>query len=90
MDLGVDDVQEASDVVEVYLKPESLKETRENIEKMGFKVLSEEMTMEPLNIIEIKEPQKAERVLKFTESLEEHDDVQKVYANFDIPDEILK
>ncbi len=90
MDLGVDDVQEASDAVEVYLKPESLKDIKQKIEGMGFKILSEEMIMEPLNSLEIKEPQKAGRVLKFTEALEDHDDVQKVYANFDIPNEILK
>ncbi len=90
MDLRVDDVQEASDAVEVYFKPESLKDVKDNIEGMGFKILSEEMIMEPINSVEIKEPQKAERVLKFTEALGEHDDVQKIYANFDISDELLK
>ena len=89
MDLEVDDVQEVNDAIEIYAKPELLRETRKKVEQMGFKVLSGEMVMEPLSQIKIKEPQKAERVLKFTEALEEHDDVQKVYVNFDIPDEIL-
>jgi len=84
MDLEVDDVQEASDAIEVYTKPELLRETRKKVEQMGFKVLSEEMIMEPLTPVEIKEPQKVEKVLKFIETLEEHDDVQKVYANFEI------
>lgn len=88
MDLEVDDVQEASDVIEVYTKPELLRETRKKIEQMGFKVLSEEMIMESLNQVQIKEPQKVEKVLKFIEALEEHEDVQKVYANFDVPEEI--
>jgi YebC/PmpR family DNA-binding regulatory protein len=90
MDLEVDDIQEANDAVEVYVKPESLKETKNKIENMNFRILSEDMTMMPLNNIEIKNLQKAEKILKFTESLEEHDDVQKVYANFVIPDEIFK
>jgi YebC/PmpR family DNA-binding regulatory protein len=89
MDLEVEDVQEAIDAIEVYVKPEQLRETRNKIEQLGFKVLSEELTMEAINEVQINDLQKAEKILKFTESLEEHDDVQKVYANFNIADEIL-
>jgi transcriptional/translational regulatory protein YebC/TACO1 len=45
--------------------------------------------MRPKNIVEIKEPQQATKVLNFMNNLQEHDDVQKVFANFDIPDEVL-
>jgi len=89
IDLGVEEVEEASDALEVYIKPEQTHELRLKIEGLGFKVLSEEIIMQPINWVKIEEKSKAEKVLKFMESLEEHDDVQKVYANFDISPEIL-
>ena len=89
MDLDLDDVQEVSDAIEVYSKLGSLRETRDKIEKMGFEILSTEAIMEALTPIGIKELSKAERVLKFIETLEEHDDVQKVHVNFNISDEVL-
>ena len=90
MDLGVEDIQEVSDAIEIYVKPEELKQIRNKVEQLGFEVLSEELTMMALNEIKIQDSLKAEKVLRFTESLEEHDDVQKVYANFNINDEILE
>ncbi len=89
IDLGAEDVEEATDVIEVYVKPETTREMRKKIEDLGFKVLSEELIMQPSNWVKIENKEKAEKVLKFMENLEEHDDVQKVYANFDIPQEIL-
>jgi YebC/PmpR family DNA-binding regulatory protein len=89
IDQGAEEVEEVSDVVEVYTKPEATRQMREKIETLGFKVLSEELIMQPVNSVRIEDKAKAEKVLKFMENLEEHDDVQKVYANFDIPDEIL-
>lgn len=90
IDLGAEEVEEASDVIEIYIKPEQTHEMRNKIERAGFKVLSEELIMQPVNWVKIEEKSKAEKVLKFMEGLEEHDDVQKVYANFDIPDEVFK
>ena len=90
IDQGAEDVEEASDAVEVYTKPEATRQMREKIEGLDFKVLSEELIMQPVSPVRIEDKAKAEKVLKFMENLEEHDDVQKVYANFDIPDEILK
>lgn len=90
IDLGAEEVEEASDVIEIYIKPEQTHEMRNKIGGAGFKVLSEELIMQPVNWVKIEEKNKAEKVLKFMEGLEEHDDVQKVYANFDIPDEVFK
>ena len=89
MDIEVEDVEQATDVIEVYTKPEQLREVRKKIESIGFKVLSEELMMKPLNEVKIEDKGKAEKVLKFMNTLEEHGDVQKVYANFDIPQDIL-
>jgi transcriptional/translational regulatory protein YebC/TACO1 len=46
--------------------------------------------MKPKNLVKITEKQKAVKVLNFMDKLQDHDDVQKVHANFDIPDEVLK
>lgn len=90
MDLEVEDIQEASDVIEIYTKPEHTREIRNKIEALNFKVLSEELIMKPLAEVKIVDLTKAEKIFKFMEILEEHDDVQKVFSNFDIADEILK
>ncbi len=90
MDVGVEDVEEARDDIEVYTSPEKLREMRNKIESEGFKVLSEELTMKPLSEVKIEDVNKAQQILKFMSNLENHNDVQKVYSNFDIPEEILK
>jgi len=89
IDLGAEDVEEASDAIEVYTTPEKLKDLEEKIKSSGFEVKSGEITMKPVTPAVISDSQKAQRVLRFMESLENHDDVQKIYANFDIPNEIL-
>ncbi|MBM3205404.1 YebC/PmpR family DNA-binding transcriptional regulator [Candidatus Shapirobacteria bacterium] len=89
MDLGVEDVQEVKDAIEIYTPPEKLREIKNKVEQLNFKVIGEELMMLPTTTISLETRSKAEKVLKFMESLEEHDDVQKVYANFDIDDEIL-
>jgi len=90
MDMGVDDVEEAVDVIEVYTELGKLREARDKIEKEGFRVLSEELIMKPLNELKIEDKNEIKQVLKFISNLESHDDVQKVFSNFDIPEEILK
>lgn len=89
MDLGPDEVEEQVDALEVWTKTEDLSRVKQQIEKSGFKVLSAELMMQPTSFVSVTDPEKAKSVLKFMEALEEHEDVQKVYANFDIPDEIV-
>lgn len=48
------------------------------------------MTMLPQNTVEINNPDEVKRILNLMEALEENDDVQNVYANFDIPDELIE
>lgn len=89
IDLGAEDVEEATDAIEVFTNPSQLSQLKEKIEKNNFKVKSAEIIMEPQTPVTIDDPEKAKKVLQFMENLEEHDDVQKVYANFDIPNKIL-
>lgn len=89
IDAGAQDVEEAGGVVEVYTKPEELNSVKEKLTAAGLKVESIELTQKPRTIVAVSDPQTAQKVLSFMEKLENLDDVQKVYANFDIPDELL-
>jgi YebC/PmpR family DNA-binding regulatory protein len=89
IDLGAEDVEEATDAIEVYTSPENLKDIEEKIKNSSFEVKSAEIIMKPVTPVVISDPQKAQKVLRFMDNLENHDDVQKIYANFDIPNEIL-
>jgi YebC/PmpR family DNA-binding regulatory protein len=82
IDLGVDDIKESEDGLEVFVNPEHLKDIRKKIEDSGFNIITMELKMEPKNYVEIEDPDHIEKITKFLESLEDHDDVQKVYSNF--------
>ncbi len=90
IDLGVEDVEEGDDEIEIYVKPEQLEEMKQKIQQAGYKLKSWELAMKPKNLVEITDKQKAAKVLNFMEKLQDHDDVQKVSANFDIPDDVLE
>lgn len=62
----------------------------ENLEKAGFKPTSAELTRLPENSVDITDAQTATQILKLMDKLEEHDDVQNVYSNFDIDDEVME
>ncbi|MGW8161413.1 MAG: YebC/PmpR family DNA-binding transcriptional regulator, partial [Desulfobulbales bacterium] len=62
---------------------------REDLEAAGVKLIEATVAMVPKNTVDITDEKTAKQILKLLESLEEHDDVQNVYANFDIPDEIM-
>jgi YebC/PmpR family DNA-binding regulatory protein len=84
IDFGAEDVEEAEDAIEVFTRPGKLEEVAGKIQAAGFTIQTKELFMRPKNLIEIKDKEKGEKVVKFMETLEEHDDVQKVFANFDL------
>jgi YebC/PmpR family DNA-binding regulatory protein len=88
IDAGADDVDSSGEQVEVYTKPHDLEAVRRNIEAAGIKIESAELTMTPKNTVELDEA-KARQALRLVELLEDQDDVQRVTANFDIPEAIL-
>jgi YebC/PmpR family DNA-binding regulatory protein len=88
LDSGADDVREAAGDWEVVTQPEVFYGVRAAVEAAGIQVLSAEVTMLPHNTVPVDGPE-AKAVLRLVEMLEDHDDVQAVYANFDIPDEVL-
>jgi len=89
LDAGADDVRTEEDVFEVYASPGDLGRVVEALESAGIKTLSSEITMTPASTTRV-EGKEAQQVLRLMDLLEEHDDVQNVHANFDIPDEVLE
>lgn len=86
LDSGADDFKVEEDSYEIFTEPGDLQTLLEALEKEGIKVALAEVTMVPQNTIKL-EGEKAEQVMRLMETLEEHDDVQNAYANFDIDEE---
>jgi YebC/PmpR family DNA-binding regulatory protein len=89
-DAGAEDVREEGSSYEVTCAPEDLHAVRESLEAAGIGVSEAQATMLPKTTIEIEDEATAKKVLKLIDSLEDNDDVQDVYANFDIPERILE
>jgi YebC/PmpR family DNA-binding regulatory protein len=89
-DGGADDVSRDGSSFQVEAQPENLTAVREAIEGAGISVQSAEITMVPKTTVELEDEGAAKKVLRLIDSLEENDDVQDVYANFDIPERVLE
>lgn len=90
IDLGASDVEEAINAIEVYTEPDKLEELKTELQKVGFNPVSFEIIMKPKTTVVINDIAAAEKVVNFVEKLEELPDVQKIYSNFDISEEIAK
>ena len=90
IEAGAQDLEEAVDVILVYSKPDELNQIREKLVQGGFSIVESELTFKPVSTIPINSSAEASRLLSFLEKLEGNESVQRVFANFDIPDEILK
>jgi YebC/PmpR family DNA-binding regulatory protein len=88
IDLGAEDIQEKDELIEIYCPPTSLSSLREGLEELGIPIERAESTMVPQNTVHL-EGKEAERLLRFLNRLDDQEDVQEVYANFDIPDEVF-
>jgi YebC/PmpR family DNA-binding regulatory protein len=86
---GAEDVREEGDLYGIVTGPEDFEQVREGLQKANVSIVTAQVTMVPKNTVELGEKH-AEQTLKLTEELEDHDDVQNVSANFDIPDELLE
>ena len=89
LDAGAADMRRADSVFEVTAAPQDLENVRRTLEGRGVPIQSAEVTYVPQSTIRL-EGKDAQQVLRLVEGLEELDDVQTVYANFDIPDEVLE
>ncbi|MHB1208535.1 MAG: YebC/PmpR family DNA-binding transcriptional regulator [Acidimicrobiales bacterium] len=73
----------------VTTEPHEVGAVRDALEGFGVKVLSADLTLVAQNLIAVSDEPEAKKILRLMEAIDDHDDVQNVYANFDIPDEIL-
>ena len=89
IDAGAEDVRIDGELLEVLASPSDLSDVRGALEEAGVEVQSAELSMEPKNTVEIGEKEAAS-LLRLIETLDDHDDVDQVHANFDIADEILE
>jgi YebC/PmpR family DNA-binding regulatory protein len=87
---GADDVALDGSSYQVLTAPENLSAVREAIESAGFTIDSAELTMLPKTTVEVADESDAKKVLRLMDQLEDNDDVQDVYANFDIPEQVLE
>jgi YebC/PmpR family DNA-binding regulatory protein len=88
VDAGAEDLRVSEETIEVVTPPESLKAVRDALTVAGMAIESNELTQVPKSTIAL-DGADAKRVLRLIDTLEELDDVQDVYANFDIPDDVL-
>jgi YebC/PmpR family DNA-binding regulatory protein len=87
---GADDVALDGSQYQIVAEPAALTSVRESIEGVGFTVDSAELTMVPKTTVEVADETTAKKVLRLIDQLEENDDVQDVFANFDIPEPVLE
>ena len=90
LEAGADDLEANGEGYSVFSEPANMTEVREALEEAGYVIEGSEIDNLPKNTVPIQEKEEAEKLLRFLETLEDHDDVQNVYANFDIPDEIME
>jgi YebC/PmpR family DNA-binding regulatory protein len=89
LEAGATDLKRTDKIFEVTTAPADVEAVREALEKARVPVLSAEVTFVPQSTVRV-EGKEAPAVLKLIEALEELDDVQAVYANYDIPDEVIE
>lgn len=89
LEAGAEDVKEEENEFEVITDPLTFENVKKAIENRGLKYLKAQISMIPQSSVRI-EAEKAVQMLKLMEKMEDNDDVQNVYANFDIPDEIME
>jgi YebC/PmpR family DNA-binding regulatory protein len=88
LEAGADDVQDEDDTWALHTAMAYFHTVREALEGAGVEMLAAELSMIPTNTIAV-DAETGRKLLKLMDALEENDDVQKVHANFDLPDELL-
>ena len=90
LDAGADDISRDCESWRILSEPNVVYEVKTALEAAGIEVLSAESTMVSSNTIAVTDADTAAKIIRVVEALEENDDVQDVYANFDISDEIME
>ncbi len=89
IEAGAEDVADSGDSVEIYTKPNELESVKKVLLEKGLLIESSDVAKTATTTMTIDNADTAKKVLGLMEKLEDLDDVQKVYSNFDIPDEVI-
>ena len=89
MDVGADDLKREDDHFEITTSVESFESVRKGLEDQSIEIGLAELTRIPQNTVQVTDEKEGKSLLRLMESLEDHDDVQKAFSNFDIPEELL-
>jgi YebC/PmpR family DNA-binding regulatory protein len=89
LEAGAQDVREEENEYEIITEPASFDAVKKAVDTAGFKCIQAQISMIPRNTVKLNDD-RAGQMLKLMEKLEDNDDVQNVYANFDIPDEVME
>jgi YebC/PmpR family DNA-binding regulatory protein len=89
LDAGAEDVRDEDEIFEVVTQPEAFASVKDRLDQEKIAVTSAQVTLVPKNTVDI-DAKNVEQILKLTEELEDHDDVQNVSANFNIPAELME
>ncbi len=89
LEAGAQDVREEENEYEIITEPASFDAVKKAIDTAGFTCIQAQISMIPRNTVKLNED-RAGQMLKLMEKLEDNDDVQDVYANFDIPDDVME
>ena len=90
LEAGAEDVKDQEDQFEVITSPEDFLNVKAAFDDRELKYELAEITMSPQTTVRIEDPKTAQQLLRLMDALEDSDDVQNVYANFDIPDQIIE
>jgi YebC/PmpR family DNA-binding regulatory protein len=88
LDAGAEDVRDEGEVFEVVTQPEDFEKVKDRLDQEKIAIASGQVSLVPKNTVDV-DAKNVEQVLKLSEELEDHDDVQNVAANFNIPDELM-
>lgn len=90
LEYGAEDLNDEDELFEVITTPDSFMEIKESLENEGLKLEMADIVMLPENTVAVNDENMAARILKLIDALEDHDDVQNVYSNMSIEDEIIE
>jgi len=90
LDAGAEDLADEGEGWRVITPPTDLHKVRTAVEEAGMTVLESDLTMQPTSTVPLDSAESAKKVLRLVDALDDHDDVQNVYANFDVTDDILE
>ncbi|MBM7623204.1 YebC/PmpR family DNA-binding transcriptional regulator [Sporohalobacter salinus] len=90
LEAGAEDISIEEQVIEIITEPSDLEDVRTSMEEDSYKFSSGDVVMIPENTVKVDNKKDAQKVLDLMDEIEDHDDVQDVYSNFDIPDEIIE